>query len=493
MSSDTAMPLTGEHFIGGQWCPGDDQILHPENPGLEQTGWSGVSAGETLVGRAVQAARDAFASWSMRDFSEREAIVLNYAEQLKEHSEVIARTIHLETGKPLWESKTEAAAMVGKIALSIKSFHLRTGDSRDDSGAVVAQLIHRPQGVMAVLGPYNLPGHLPNGHIVPALLAGNCVVFKPSESTPAIAEIMARCWQNVGLPAGVLNVVQGAGDTGKALAGNSDINGLLFTGSSHTGAALHKLFAGQPGKILALEMGGNNPLVVDRVQDVKACVYAIIQSAFISAGQRCTCSRRLILVRSESNKRIVQALVEASKKIAVGFSEGDFFGPVIHNRAAEMLLAAQARLIDAGGHPLLTMAKLHEEKPLVGPGIIDVTEAKEKFDDEYFGPLLQVQWVDNLEQAMLAANDTRYGLAAGLLSDDADAWRYFLPRTKAGIVNWNRPTTGASGAAPFGGVGASGNHRPSAFYAADYCAHPVASLIAEHVELPASLTPGVVL
>ena len=391
----------------------------------------------------------------------------------------------------MWESKTEAAAMVGKIELSMTAYHARTGYRRDDSGPVVAQLSHKPQGVLAVLGPYNFPGHLPNGHIVPALLAGNCIVFKPSEATPATAELMVRCWQQAGLPRGVINLVQGAGDTGKALAAHPDINGLLFTGSSQTGAALHRFFGGRPDKLLALEMGGNNPLVVEQVADVNACVYHIIQSAFISAGQRCTCARRLIFVRSAYNEKILAALINAAKQMSVGFSETDFYGPVIHEAAAEMLLTAQMNLIDAGGHPLLTMAKLHEHKPLLGPGIMDVTGVENLPDEEYFGPLLQVQWVDSLEQAVVAANNTRFGLSAGLLADDARAWAYFIARINAGIVNWNRPLTGASGAAPFGGMGASGNHRPSAYYAADYCAHPVASLVADKAELPPTLSPGI--
>ncbi|WP_390518269.1 succinylglutamate-semialdehyde dehydrogenase [Halioxenophilus aromaticivorans] len=483
--------LTGEHFINGKWQAGDDQILHPENPGLQQTGWSGVSASKNLVGQAVAAARAAFDAWAMLPFEQREVVVRNYAQALKSHSDLFAQVIHLETGKPLWESKTEAAAMVGKVELSIIAYHARTGHRRDETGPVVTQLSHKPQGVLAVLGPYNFPGHLPNGHIVPALLAGNCIVFKPSEATPATAELMLRCWQQAGLPSGVINMVQGAGDTGKALAGHSDINGLLFTGSSRTGAALHQLFGGQPEKILALEMGGNNPLVVEQVADIDACVYNILQSAFVSAGQRCTCARRLIMLRCEHNQKTLQALVEASKQMAVGFGEEDFYGPVIHEAAAEQLLTAQMNLIDAGGHPLLTMAKLHEHKPLLGPGIMDVTNVAELPDEEYFGPLLQVLWVDTLEQAVIAANKTRFGLSAGLLADDVAAWDYFSPRINAGIVNWNRPLTGASGAAPFGGMGASGNHRPSAYYAADYCAHPVASLLADKVELPPALSPGI--
>lgn len=489
--SNLISQLTGEHFVGGQWLPGEGEPLSPENPGLEQTQWQGAAASQQQVDKACRAARIAFDDWSLKSFAEREAVVRRYQALVREHAESLALAIHLETGKPLWESKTEVATMVGKVDLSVTAYHDRTGFKDNSNAAVPAQLAHRPQGVLAVLGPYNFPGHLPNGHIVPALLAGNCVVFKPSEYTPAVAELMMRLWCDAGLPAGVLNLLQGAAMTGRLLSEHQELDGLLFTGSSSTGARLHQAFAGKPEKILALEMGGNNPLVVTHVADQKACVYAIIQSAFVSAGQRCTCARRLILLRNESNERLLTELLEATARIKVGFNEDNFIGPVINSATADRLLSAQSHLIELGARPLLTMAKLHESKPLLSPAIIDVTEVRELPDDEYFGPLLQVIWVDDLVEATRVANWTRFGLSAGLLSDSDADWAYFYPRARAGIVNYNRPITGASGAAPFGGVGASGNHRPSAFYAADYCAHPVASVLDAQVQLPNTLSPGV--
>lgn len=485
--------LTGEHFIDGRWRAGGGQRMHPINPGPEQTAWSGTSAHAEQVDLAVTAAGAAFADWSQLALEQRVSVVKRFAEQLQQHRETLAHVIHIETGKPRWESLTEADAMVSKVGLSIQALHARSGAVSTVNGGVTSALQHRAQGVLAVLGPYNFPGHLPNGHIVPALLAGNCIVFKPSEFTPATAELMTRCWAAAKLPQGVLNLVQGSSQTGRALSAHDDIQGLLFTGSSHTGALLHQLFAGKPEKILALEMGGNNPLVVDHVSDLDAGVYTIIQSAFVSAGQRCTCARRLILIRSEQNEKILAQLVRSGKRLSVGFTESDFYGPVIHNEAAQDLLAAQLKLVDAGGHPLLTMARLNEQKPLLSPAIIDMTDAHTRYDEEYFGPLLQVIWVDDLKQAVREANRTRFGLSAGLLSDDEHSWQYFYPRVNAGIVNFNRPLTGASGAAPFGGVGASGNHRPSAYYAADYCAHPVASQLADRVSVPTTLAPGVML
>ena len=483
--------LTGQCFIGGQWQAGDLSVFGPENPGIEQTGWQGVGASSELVASAVVSARAAFNDWSLKHFKERETLCLAFAELIAARSAELAELIHIETGKPRWESKTEAATVVAKVATSIEAYQQRTGTSATAASEQTTILTHRPQGVLAVLGPYNFPAHLPNGHIVPALLAGNTIVFKPSERTPAVAEFMVRCWQDVGLPNGVLNLLQGGGETGQSLAQNDDLDGLLFTGSSHTGAALHKAFGGQPRKMLALEMGGNNPLVVEQVDSSAAAVFTILQSAFISAGQRCTCARRLILLDNEQNRELLARLVTATGELKVGFDDDCFYGPVISEAAAQGLLSAQDRLVSLGAKPLLKAERLHQHKPLLSPAIIDVTGVENLPDEEYFGPLLQVHWVEDIHHALKVANDTRFGLSAGLLSDNKAVWELFYSRINAGIVNWNKPITGASGKNPFGGTGASGNHRPSGFFAADYCANPVASVVTESLQMPTQLLPGV--
>ncbi|WP_165679749.1 succinylglutamate-semialdehyde dehydrogenase, partial [Metapseudomonas otitidis] len=381
-----------------------------------------------------------------------------------------------------------------KVAISIQSYRERTGEKSGPLADATAVLRHKPHGVVAVFGPYNFPGHLPNGHIVPALLAGNAVVFKPSELTPKVAELTVQCWIEAGLPAGVLNLVQGGRETGVALAGNPGIDGLFFTGSSRTGNLLHQQFAGRPDKILALEMGGNNPLVVDEVADVDAAVYTIIQSAFISAGQRCTCARRLLVPVGAWGDALLARLVAVAASIQVGAFDAQpapFMGSVISLDAARHLLKAQEHLIAQGATPLLAMSQPLETAALLTPGILDVTALAERPDEEFFGPLLQVIRYDGFEAAMAEANATQYGLAAGLLSDSHELYQRFFIESRAGIVNWNKQLTGAASSAPFGGVGASGNHRASAYYAADYCAYPVASLESETLALPATLTPGV--
>lgn len=481
------------HYIQGQWHAGKGHDVTSINPANAQTIWAGKTATAEQVNTAVNAAREAQFAWFMLGFDARLKIVEAYRSQLEANKAELAETIAQETGKPQWETATEVTAMIAKIALSAAAYHKRTGTEAIDTPAGRAVIRHKPHGVVAVFGPYNFPGHLPNGHIVPALLAGNTVIFKPSELTPKVAELMVSFWDKVGLPAGVINLVQGEVDTGIALAAHPQLDGLFFTGSSRTGHLLHQQYAGHPGKILALEMGGNNPLIIKGVADIKAAVHDILQSAYISSGQRCTCARRLYVEQGQQGDALVAMLVEAVKQIKVGRWNAQpqpFMGSMISEIAAKGMLAAQANLVSLGGVPLVELIHLEVGTGLVSPGLIDVTAIALLPDEEYFGPLLQLVRYRDFDQAITLANQTRYGLSAGILADSREDYDYFLARIRAGIVNWNKQITGASGAAPFGGIGASGNHRASAFYAADYCAYPVASVEADVVSLPASLSPG---
>jgi len=481
-------------YIGGAWQAGQGEPFESLNPVTQNVIWSGQAANTEQVDAAVNAARQAFPAWASLTLDERIAVLERFAATLKGRADEMARCIGEETGKPLWESATEVTSMVNKVAISIQSYRERTGEKSGPLGDATAVLRHKPHGVVAVFGPYNFPGHLPNGHIVPALLAGNAVVFKPSELTPKVAELTVQCWIDAGLPAGVLNLVQGTRETGIALAAHTGIDGLFFTGSSRTGNSLHQQFAGRPDKILALEMGGNNPLVVDQVADVDAAVYTVIQSAFISAGQRCTCARRLLVPEGAWGDAFMARLVEVTATIQVGAFDqqpAPFMGSVISLRAAQALLDAQEQLLANGAVSLLEMTQPEAGSALLTPGILDVSDVSDRPDEELFGPLLQVIRYADFDAAIVEANATQYGLAAGLLSDSQERYQQFWLQSRAGIVNWNKQLTGAASTAPFGGVGASGNHRASAYYAADYCAYPVASLEAGTLTLPSSLTPGI--
>jgi succinylglutamic semialdehyde dehydrogenase len=485
------------NFIGGAWLAGSGPLLATIDPSTGRQTWTSNESTAEDVDRAVKAARAAFEGWALTPLEERIAICQRFRDLLKEHNEELAAIIAEEVGKPLWEARTEVTTMANKVDISVQSHAARTGETAAKVADGNAVLRHRPHGVFGVFGPYNFPGHLPNGHIVPALIAGNTLVFKPSEYAPRTAVRTVQLWEQAGLPQGVLNLVNGGRATGVALSQHPDVDGILFTGSSQTGVALHKQFGGQPGKMLALEMGGNNPLVVWDVQEEEkmrdAAVHHAVMSAFISAGQRCTCARRLIVQDGPQGQAFIDRLVEVAGKLAVGPSSADpqpFMGPVVSAAVAKRLVQAQEMMEAQGGKVLLRMRQLDPNAGFVTAGIVDVTDAKGIPDEEWFGPLLQVIRVADFDRAIAAANATEYGLAAALLSPSEDLWKRFAVKARAGVVNWNRPTTGAASSAPFGGVGKSGNHRPSAYYAADYCAYPVASIETFDLELPAKLSPG---
>lgn len=460
------------------------------DPATGESLWDGPIASADAVAAALARARQAVPDWARRPTEERDAVVREFARQLEADRDQLARVIATETGKPMWEAGAEVGAMIGKIEHSIRSRDERAGTVNADVAGVASVVRHRPHGVAAVLGPYNFPGHLPNGHIVPALLAGNAVVFKPSELTPRVGEEMRHRWLAAGLPADLFQLVQGGRPTGEALVGSPEIDALLFTGSAATGQALHRQLAGRTELLLALEMGGNNPLIVRPIDDLDAAVHLTVQSAFLTTGQRCTCARRVVVPDGEWGDRFVDRLVWAAESIAVGapFDEPPpFCGPLISARAADDLMAAQQLLVDAGGRTLLPMKR--GEHGFVTPAVIDVTGCDVP-DEEWFGPLVQIHRAGSLDRSIELANDTRFGLAAGIITDDPADWDEFLLRSRAGIVNRNRPTTGASSGAPFGGIGHSGNHRPAAFYAADFCAYPVASLASDTAVLPDQVSPG---
>ena len=480
-------------WINGHWLNGNGERLEKTNPVSGEPLWEGQAADAGQVEEACRAARAAFPAWAKRPFAERQAVAEKFAALLEEHKSPLTEIIARETGKPRWEAVTEVTAMINKVAISIKAYHARTGEQHTPMADGAATLRHRPHGVLAVFGPYNFPGHLPNGHIVPGLLAGNTLVFKPSELTPHTGEAVMKLWEQAGLPAGVLNLVQGGRDTGQALSSQADIDGLLFTGSAGTGYQLHRQLAGQPEKILALEMGGNNPLIVEDPADIDAAVHLAIQSAFITAGQRCTCARRLLVKRGAQGDAFLARLVEVSARIRPDRWDAEpqpFIGGLVSAQAAERVLTAWQGHLARGGKPLLEPTLLRAGSSLLSPGIVEMSDARDVPDEEVFGPLLCVYRYDSFDDAIRMANATRYGLASGLISPNRDQFDQLLLEARAGIVNWNKPLTGAASTAPFGGVGASGNHRASAWYAADYCAWPMASLESPAFSLPENLSPG---
>ena len=448
-------------------------------PATGATLWTGESGD---VAAEVARARAAWAAWAARPLSVRIETLRRFANAARAKKDAFADLIARETGKPLWEAATEVDAVVGKVDISVSAYSERTSQRRLE-GALGARVAvrHKPHGVLAVLGPYNFPAHLPNGHIAPALIAGNALVFKPSEKTPAVGEYLVSLYHEAGVPEDVVRCVQGGPDVGRALSADPGIDGLLFTGSARAGLSLHRQFAETPHKILALEMGGNNPLVVWGATDVAASAAIAVQSAFLSAGQRCTAARRLI-VEDGKHEELIEAIVKLADRILVDHphaTPAPFMGPVIDNDAADALQEAFLELMGRGGRAIRRLDRKSDDRPFLTPAIVDVTDVRQRSDGELFGPILQVVRVPDFDAAIAEANATRYGLAASLVGGTPEMYDRFWANVRAGVINWNKPTNGAPSGAPFGGVGLSGNHRPSAYYAADYCAYPVTSSEAE--------------
>ncbi|MCD8483310.1 MAG: succinylglutamate-semialdehyde dehydrogenase [Verrucomicrobia bacterium] len=467
-------------------------MLYSTNPATGEIVWQGEVSSPATIDRKVRNADLAWKDWYARPFTQRETVLMRYAELLLKHEQDLVSCIGTETGKPLWEARTEVKAMHGKIAISIEAHRKRCAEF--SGGTAITRF--RPHGVVAVLGPYNFPGHLPNGHIAPALLAGNAVVFKPSEWTPSMADWMQKLWFEAGLPEPLFQVVQGGAQQGTQLCEHPVIKGIFFTGSERVGRKLEVIVSKRPGTMLALEMGGNNPLVIGKLSAMEPSVLLAVQSAFLSAGQRCTCARRIIIPKGSFGDAWVANFLTKIRSIRVGHWNAEpqpFMGCLVSAQAADRVLEAQQDWIAKGAQPLELCRRLPAGDAFLSPGLIDVTGVAERPDEEIFGPLPQLIRVPDFAAAVHEAAATGYGLAAGLFSEDRAEYEFFSREMRAGIINWNQQLTGASSAAPFGGVGRSGNFRPSAYFAADYCSYPVASMEADAPSMPASLPPGLVM
>lgn len=430
------------------------------------------------VAEAVDRARRAWPKWAAQPLANRIELIRRFANEVRKEHENFADLIARETGKPLWEARVEIEAVMALVEMSVRSYAERTGQRRLNSALQgTAAVRHKPHGVMAVITPYCSPAELPTSHIIPALIAGNAVILKPSEKAPACAEFLLQCFNRAGVSSAILQLLVGGPQTGKALVAHSGIDGVLFTGSTQVGISINRKLATNPGKITALQMSGNNPVILWDTPKLTDAAMLTIQSAFTGAGQRCTAARRLI-VKSSLYDQTIDELKRLTSRIVIGAPTDDpqpFMGPVIDAETADQLTESYLYLLTHGGKAVTHMRRPRGDLPFVTPGIIDVTVMKERPDVELFGPLLQIIRVDDFDQAIQEANNTRFGLAASLIGGTPQDYNRFWANIRAGVVNWNRTTHSYSPSAPFGGSGYSGNRRPGAFYAADYCAYPVTS------------------
>ena len=455
-----------------------DIVSHdPARPGTE-IGRARVDP--AAVGHAVRAARGAFPGWSALTMDERAERLRAWSAACARSVERIAGLITRETGKILPESRQEAQLLSDKVAVTLEE-RVRGRIADYDvagTGTRSNRCTWRPYGVMAVIGPFNFPAHLPNGHWVPALLAGNTVVFKPSEKAPATGALMAELMAEAGMPEGVFNLVQGRGDAAAELVAHEGVDGILFTGSWPVGRRILEANLDRPGRMVALEMGGSNPAVVMDDADLRQAVIECVRCAFLSSGQRCTCTRRVVVHRAVAD-RFIAAFVEAARSITVGPGDAvpvPFMGPVISREAREAVLAFQRECAARGEDVLLESRALPGEGWFVTPGVLRARRFERATDREVFGPMVRISVADGVDDAIEQANATEFGLAASVFTRSEGVVQAAMARLRAGCINVNCGTAGASGKLPFGGLGRSGNLRPAGAAMIDACAYPVASM-----------------
>jgi len=459
-------------------------ILKSYEPATGAEIWSGNSGD---VNQEVSIAKDAWGKWAAYGLSDRIEMVRKFSNRLKVDSEILVELISREVGKPIWESRKEVESIIAKVDISVKAYAERSSQRRlNNTPGSMAALRHKPHGVFAVITPYNEPAAIPCNHIIPALLSGNAIIFKPSEYTPAVGQFLVDSLRNIGIPKNIIRIIHGGPKTGSELSQHNDIDGLFFTGSAYAGLKVNRQFINRPGKMLVLEMGGNNPIILWDTKDIYSAAVLVIKSAFESAGQNCKAARRLI-IKEDLFDLIIPEIKRLADRLIINDPHGDpppFMGPLISNEVADGLTESFLTLMSRGGRPIRHMSRPIKGRPFVSPGIIDVTNMKERPDIELFGPLLQIIRVNSFEDAIIEANSTLYGLSASLLGGNAAQYDQFWANSRAGIVNWNAATNTVSASAPIGGTGISGNGRPGAFYSADHCAYPVAS---EEYEVPKAM------
>lgn len=482
-------------FIGDREIPIPGDALVSINPAAPSEVVYSASPQDGHANGAVLAAREAFGVWSRWSFDRRVKVLQRFKAIASARVDELASLISRETGKVLWDAKAEAGLLASKVDITLDTAVPNAGMARVTGYEVpaaetrVGRCWFRPHGVMAVIGPFNFPAHLPNGHIIPALAMGNTIVFKPSDKAPAVGQALVSMYREAlaaeGAPLGVVNLVQGGAGPASKLVSHDGIDGVLFTGSWPVGRRILEANLDRPGRIVALEMGGNNAALVMPDADLRQAAIECVRAAFVTTGQRCTCTRRVIVHESVAD-RFIGAVCKAASLLVIGKPDAShpvFMGPIISAEARESVLRFQHEAAEAGAELRLQARSIgeHGEGFYLSPGVMKVgrftlAEGPGR-DEEVFGPLLRISVTDSFDDMLAQANATNFGLAASIFTNDQNAAERFMHEARAGCININTGTAGASSKLPFGGLGHSGNHRPAGAYSLDYCAYPVAGLI----------------
>lgn len=464
------------------------------NPYTGEVLWSTSNPTFDTVDSAIKSSKNSFFAWASTSIEKRIEILTNFTKIVEEKRNFLVQLVAEEASKPIWEANIEVNSLITKLTASIESYGIRNKETSREVKGIISKTRFKPHGVVCVLGPYNFPLSMANSHIMPSLLAGNTVVFKPSELTPLAGMAVAQIWQEAGLPKGVLNCIIGDKTIGKYLVEQKDIDGIFFVGSHKAGISILQSTVTSPNKIVAVEMGGNSPLIIEDYdeQKEKEIISLIIHSTFITSGQRCSAARRLYL-----NKRYI-SIIDKLSSVLYNLKIGDindspepFCGTMIRPQFAKAVYDKVQELISFGAKEITKCSILGVNKTIVSPTLLDMEDCKNDDDTEIFGPVLKIYLYEDLNEAIQKSNDTKFGLSAGIVTQSKEKYNEFYLKTKAGIVNWNQQLTGATTFAPFGGVKQSGNYRPAGYLSADYCSYALASFEVEPNQMKLANTPGI--
>ncbi|WP_254862366.1 aldehyde dehydrogenase family protein [Halovivax gelatinilyticus] len=464
------------HYVNGEWTDGTGtETFDSVNPATGETLATFGRASEDDVDAALEAAESAYEDWRDLSYIDRAEYLWDIYHELRERTDELAEVVTRECGKEISEGRADV----------VEAYHMvewAAGNARHPHGDVVpsevgskdAYMRRKPRGLIGCITPWNFPVAIPFWQMAIALVEGNVVVWKPAEQTPWCGQIIAEMMDDAGVPDGVFNMVQGFGDAGAAIVDDERVDTVLFTGSAEVGHEIAGKVGGEPGKLAACEMGGKNGIIITEKADLDIAVHSAIMSSFKTTGQRCVSSERLI-VHEEVYDEFKERYVETAKSIAVGdpLDENTFMGPAIEESHVEKIRKHNELAEKEGGEVLVDRFELdddeipdgHEEGNWVGPFVYEIEYDSELrcIKEECFGPhVALMSYTGDIEDAVEVHNDTPYGLAGAIISEDYRQINYFRDHAELGLAYANLPCIGAEVQLPFGGVKKSGNGYPTA-------------------------------
>ena len=463
-----------KNYIAGEWVAGDgiSRNINPSN--TEDVVGEYAQANSAQVDAAVAAARAAFPAWSRTTPQERHDILRRVATEILARREELGALLAREEGKSLPEAIGEATR-AGHI------FDFQAGETLRTPGEKLAsvrpnvdvELTREPVGVIGIIAPWNFPIAIPSWKIAPALAYGNCVLFKPADLVPGSAHALAEIIVRAGVPKGVFNLVMGRGSVvGEAMLRHKHIDAITFTGSVATGRKVAAACAEHMRKF-QLEMGGKNPLIVLDDADLKNAVECAVNGAYFSTGQRCTASSRLI-VTSGIYGRFAEAMVERIKGLVVddAVKSGTQIGPVVDQTQLDQDLSYVGIGKDEGAKLAVGGDRLNRGAPgfYMAPALFtDADNSMRIAREEIFGPVSAMIPARDYENALAIANDTEFGLCAGICTTSLKHASHFKRNAEAGMTMVNLPTAGVDYHVPFGGrKGSSFGSREQGRYAVEF-------------------------